>query len=85
VMGNAIAVLALCLAFLAGCDNMDNQPKQKAFSPLVGPAAAPGDTVEFQSQPVKAPAVTLDLLDLGRSAIAFIAHRAIQSWATDTE
>jgi mono/diheme cytochrome c family protein len=66
VMGNAIAVLALCLAFLAGCDNMDNQPKQKAYSPLVGPAAAPGDTVEFQSQPVIVPAVSLALLERGQ-------------------
>jgi mono/diheme cytochrome c family protein len=66
VIGHAIAVLALCLAFLAGCDNMDNQPKQTAYSPLVGPAAVPADTVEFQNQPVTAPAVTLALLERGQ-------------------
>ena len=66
MIGNAIAVLALCLAFLAGCDNMDNQPKQKAYSPLVGPAGVPNDTVEFQNQPATAPAVTLVLLERGQ-------------------
>jgi mono/diheme cytochrome c family protein len=66
VIGNAIAVLALCLAFLAGCDNMDNQPKQTAYSPLVGPASVPTHTVEFQSQAVTAPAVTLALLERGQ-------------------
>jgi mono/diheme cytochrome c family protein len=66
VIGNAIAVLVLCLAFLAGCDNMDDQPKQKAYSPLVGPAPVPADTVEFQSRPVTAPAVTLVLLERGQ-------------------
>jgi mono/diheme cytochrome c family protein len=66
VIGHAVTLLALCLAFLAGCDNMDNQPKQKAYSPLVGPAPVPSDTVEFQSQPVKAPAVTLVLLERGQ-------------------
>jgi mono/diheme cytochrome c family protein len=66
VIGNAIAVLAMCLAFLAGCDNMDDQPKQKAYSPLVGPAPVPTDTVEFQSRPVTAPAVTLALLERGQ-------------------
>ena len=66
MIGNVMAVLALCLAFLAGCDNMDNQPKQKAYSPLVGPAAVPTDTVEFQSQPVTPPAVSLALLKRGQ-------------------
>jgi mono/diheme cytochrome c family protein len=66
VRRNAVAVLALCLAFLAGCDNMDNQPKQTAYSPLVGPAAVPTDTVEFQSRPVTVPAVTLVLLERGQ-------------------
>jgi mono/diheme cytochrome c family protein len=66
VNGDAIAALALGLACLAGCDNMDNQPKQRAYSPLVGPAAIPSDTVEFQVQPVEVPAVTLALLQRGQ-------------------
>ena len=66
MIGNAVAVLALCLALLTGCDNMDNQPKQKVYSPQIGPAPIPSDTVEFQSQPVKAPAVTLVLLQRGQ-------------------
>ena len=61
-----VAALALCVAFLSGCDNMDNQPKQKVYSPQVGPAPVPNDTVEFQSQPVKAPEVTAALLERGQ-------------------
>jgi mono/diheme cytochrome c family protein len=45
---------------------MDDQPKQKVYSPQVGPARIPSDTVEFQSQPVTAPAVTLVLLERGQ-------------------
>jgi mono/diheme cytochrome c family protein len=66
VRAKVVAALALHLTFLAGCDNMDNQPKQKAYSPLVGPAPVPSDTVEFQSRPVKAPAVTSALLERGQ-------------------
>jgi len=64
--GSAPAVLALCLAFLTGCDDMSDQPKQKVYSPQVGPAAVPGGTVEFQSRPVQAPAVTSALLARGQ-------------------
>ena len=66
MIGNAIAILAVCAACLAGCDNMDNQPKQTTYSPLVGPAAVPTNTVEFQSHPIAAPAVTLVLLERGQ-------------------
>ena len=45
---------------------MNEQPKQRVYSPQVGPAAVPGDTVEFQSRPVKAPAVTPALLERGQ-------------------
>jgi mono/diheme cytochrome c family protein len=66
VKGNAVAALALGLALLTGCDNMDNQPKQRAYSPLVGPAATPSDMVEFQVPPDVVPAVTWALLQRGQ-------------------
>jgi hypothetical protein len=36
---------------LAGCDDMSVQPKQKAYSPLVGPAQVPPGTVEYNEKP----------------------------------
>lgn len=45
---------------------MAHQPKQKVFGPLVGPGPVPGGTVEFQSHPSPAPAVTLALLERGQ-------------------
>jgi mono/diheme cytochrome c family protein len=59
-------LLALCLVGLAGCDDMSVQPKQKAYSPLVGPAMLPSDTVEYQSEPQPVPRVTLALLERGQ-------------------
>lgn len=64
--GEVLCTLAACVAFLGGCDNMDNQHRQRAYSPQVGPAPVPMDTVEFQSPPVKVPAVTLALLERGQ-------------------
>jgi mono/diheme cytochrome c family protein len=58
--------LGLALALLAGCNDMVDQPKQTAYGPQVGPAAEPGGTVEFNSQPPKVPAVTLELLARGQ-------------------
>ncbi len=57
--------LAVSLA-LAGCDDMSVQPKQKAYSPLVGPAQVPPGIVEFGSKPAGAPPVTLALLERGQ-------------------
>jgi mono/diheme cytochrome c family protein len=67
VKGEVLGVLAVCLALQGGCDNMDNQPRQRAYSPQVGPAPVPMDTVEFQSPPVHVPTVTLALLERGQS------------------
>lgn len=58
-------VLGLGVLLLAGCDYMIDQPKQKVYSPEVGPGAVPGDTVEFGQRPVPAPPVTLALLERG--------------------
>ena len=64
-MRRAIMLLAV-LVVLGGCDDMSDQPKQKAYSPDVGPADVPPGTVEFQDKPVQAPPVTLALLQRGQ-------------------
>jgi mono/diheme cytochrome c family protein len=51
---------------LAGCNDMSTQPKQKTYSPLVGPAAEPEGIIEYQSQPAPVPRVTLVLLERGQ-------------------
>jgi mono/diheme cytochrome c family protein len=64
--GIGACLLGLGLILLAACNDMVDQPKQKAYSPQVGPAAVPSDTVEFQSAPLSAPPVTLALLERGQ-------------------
>ena len=63
-------VLALfagtAIASLAACDTMTDQPKQKVYSPNVGPANVPSGTVEYQEKPVVAPPVTLALIERGQ-------------------
>ncbi len=64
--GRAILFLAVTFAFLAACDDMVVQPRQKTYSPAVGPAALPAGTVEFESTPAAPPPVTLALLVRGQ-------------------
>jgi mono/diheme cytochrome c family protein len=64
-MRRAMLLVAVALA-LAGCDDMSIQPKQKAYSPLVGPAQVPSGTVEYGDEQVEAPPVTLALLERGQ-------------------
>lgn len=64
-MRSPILLLASLLV-LGGCDSMDTQPKQKTYSPEVGPANVPADTVEYGDKPVKAPPVTAALLQRGQ-------------------
>ena len=64
-MRRAMLLLAALVA-LGGCDDMSNQPKQKVYSPAVGPAKAPYGIVEYQDKPVHAPPVTLALLQRGQ-------------------
>jgi mono/diheme cytochrome c family protein len=66
VKGEVLGALAVCLALQVGCDDMDNQPKQRAYAPQVGPAPVPMDTVEFHKSPVQVPAVSLQLLERGQ-------------------
>jgi mono/diheme cytochrome c family protein len=51
---------------LAGCDDMSVQPKQKYYSPYVGPAETPLDVVGFREATPTAPPVTLALLKRGQ-------------------
>jgi mono/diheme cytochrome c family protein len=64
-----LALLVL-LGVLSGCDEMTVQPKQLDYSPQVGPAPVPADTVEFDPEPSRepgpAPPVTAALLERGQ-------------------
>jgi mono/diheme cytochrome c family protein len=62
----SVILLLVGLAVLSTCDDMTRQPKQKAYSPDVGPARIPSDTVEYQDKPAPAPPVTLALLKRGQ-------------------
>lgn len=64
--GKVAWLLGLGLALLAGCNDMVDQPKQTAYGPQVGPASEPSGMVEFKSQPLKAPPLTLELLARGQ-------------------
>jgi mono/diheme cytochrome c family protein len=58
--------LLLATVALGGCDDMSVQPKQKAYSPLVGPVQIPSGTVEYDDKAARAPPVTLALLERGQ-------------------
>ena len=58
--------LLLSALLLTGCSDMTRQAKQKAYTPLVGPAPTPEDVVAFDARELKAPAVTMALLARGR-------------------
>lgn len=64
--GAGSILLAAALLVTGGCDDMVDQPKQKTYSPLVGPAATPSGTVEYASRPAQAPPLTLALLMRGQ-------------------
>ena len=61
-----IILLLIMPAMLGGCDDMRVQPKQKVYSPLVGPAKEPSGTVEYNNRPEQVPPVTLALLQRGQ-------------------
>lgn len=62
----ACGLIACALLLASGCDDMVAQPKQKVYSPLVGPGPLPADIVEFDEKPHAVPAVTLALLERGQ-------------------
>ncbi len=61
------AVVPLILLVLLGsCNDMTDQPRQKQYSPAVGPAQRPAGIVQFKNTPPVAPPVTLALLQRGQ-------------------
>jgi mono/diheme cytochrome c family protein len=60
------AALVLTLLLLVGCNDMVTQPRQKQYSPEVGPAPRPAGTVAFQERPASVPPLTLALLQRGQ-------------------
>ncbi|MFZ3179000.1 MAG: cytochrome c [Methylocystis silviterrae] len=63
-MNRAIAVITLCA--LGACSDMSIQPKQRSYSPLVGPAQTPPGVVAFLYRKPSAPPLTLALIERGR-------------------
>jgi mono/diheme cytochrome c family protein len=62
----AWALIKLCpLLLLVAC--MRNQPREKLYSPAVGPAQRPTGVVQFEAKPPPPPALTLALLQRGQS------------------
>lgn len=59
-------VLLTGLLTLAACEDMSSQPKQKNYSPSVGPASIPSAIVPFNDKPVEAPPVSIALLERGQ-------------------
>jgi len=60
--GLLLAVLSIALA---ACDDMSAQPKQRTYSPAVGPAATPANVVEYREKSTP-PALTPALLERGQ-------------------
>ena len=59
--------LIMAVLLLAGCDDMTHQPRQKEYSPNVGPAQRPAGVVRFDEKPAPVPPVTLALLQRGQT------------------
>ncbi|MBV8399187.1 MAG: cytochrome c [Acetobacteraceae bacterium] len=60
------SLVPLGLILLVGCDYMIDQPKQKAYTPEVGPATQPAGVVEFGEHPEEPPPLTAALLQRGQ-------------------
>ena len=60
------AIVMLVALGVSACDDMSDQAKQRPYSPAVGPAATPADTVEYGDKPSHAPPLTLALLQRGQ-------------------
>ena len=51
------AILLAGLLLLGACDDMATQPRQKGYSPDVGPVPEPFGAIEFLDKPVPAPPI----------------------------
>ena len=54
------------LVWLAGCDDMAVQPRQRAYSPAMGPVSPPAHIVEFEARTPVVPPLTSALLLRGQ-------------------
>lgn len=63
-MIRALAMLSLCA--LTACSDMSRQPKQRSYSPLVGPAPTPPGGVTFLYREPTPPPLTLALVERGQ-------------------
>lgn len=63
-MIRALSILSLCA--LAACSDMSKQPKQRSYSPLVGPAKTPPGAVTFLYREPTPPQLTLALVERGQ-------------------
>lgn len=61
-----LLAILVSTTFLAACDDMANQAKQKSYAPAAGPAATPPGVVRYREQASQAPALTLSLLERGQ-------------------
>jgi mono/diheme cytochrome c family protein len=59
-------VAMLALLALAGCADMSDQRKQKAYRPLVAPLSPPAGVAPFRARVERAPPVTIGLLERGK-------------------
>lgn len=58
-------VLVLATLPMLGCSDMSNQPKQKTYRPLVGPAEIPSGATPFEVREQPAPEISIALLERG--------------------
>ena len=62
----AALMAIVALMALTACDDMSDQPKQRPYSPAVGPAAIPAGVVPYGDRAEPTPALTLALLRRGQ-------------------
>ncbi|MGD9540104.1 c-type cytochrome [Methylocystis sp.] len=63
-MTRAFAIFSLCA--LTACSDMSEQPKQRSYAPLVGPAETPPGAVTFLYGEPTPPRLTLALVERGQ-------------------
>ena len=65
-MRAALSAVALLTVLVGACDDMSSQPKQRFYSPGVGPAPTPANVVPYREEVTQAPALTMALLERGQ-------------------
>ncbi len=65
-MRAALPAVVMLTVLGAACDDMSDQPKQRPYSPRVGPAETPANVVPYHDEVSQAPTLTLALLERGQ-------------------